>query len=97
MVSHLIHSMFIGPNKKYVINDLRKFIFDSYIEEKENIKFLRPTSLKYQKRKILHRDRIPNAKKDFFEDSYSFTPIFSTGRVIASGMMAPILYQVNHH
>lgn len=89
--------MFVGINKKYVINDLRIIFLFKKIEETEDVKFLRPTSLKYTKRKVLKKDRVPNNKRDFTEDSYTFTPIFASGRVLASTMLGSILFQSFHN
>ena len=85
MVSHLIHSMFHGPHKKYVINELF---------EKENIKFLRPTALKhYNLRVSSDGSHINTSRRAFTEDSFTYTPVFASGRVVASSMMGSILYQ----
>jgi hypothetical protein len=40
---------------------------------------------------------VPNNKRDFTEDSYSYTPIFASGRVLASTMLGSILYQSFHN
>lgn len=61
------------------------------------MKFLRPTSLKYARRKILRKGRLPNNRKAFKEDSYSYTPIFASGRVLASAMLGSILFQSFHN
>lgn len=89
VVSHLIHSMFRGRAKKYVVNDL---------QEKENIKFLRPTILKHSKKAIVKEEgTINTSRRAFTEDSYTYTPIFAGGRVIASSMLGSILYQTYYN
>lgn len=73
------------------------YTFINTIEETEDVKFLRPTSLKYTRRKMLRKGRVPNNRRDFTEDSYTYTPIFASGRVLASSMLGCILFQSFHN
>lgn len=109
VVSHLIYSMYTGTHqKKFVINDLRKLAsFDRFnvcncthlalADDKENVKFLRPTPMKYRTKGANDEDIIVTSREKSTEDSYTYTPVFSSGRVIASSMMGSILYQTYYN
>ena len=89
MVSHLIYSLFDAGDKKYCINDLH---------DKENIKFLRPTAFKVRKRVTNQgKDDIDISKRSITEDTYTYTPIYASGRVLASSMLGSILYQAHYN
>ncbi|KAH6564138.1 hypothetical protein BASA50_006828 [Batrachochytrium salamandrivorans] len=94
MVAHLIYNMFhrVGMRKYVVI----------HLEKRTNIKFLRPTARK--KRQIrkskfgVNRNQtrqqadLLDEQNDWIDDVF-FAPVFASGRVLASSMIEPVLFQ----
>ena len=95
MIAHLIHSMFKGQDRKYVVVELDK---------RSNIRFLRPTAKKrgFTSKKLLNiqsqvRQHLTRGSEFGWTDNCYFTPNFSSGRVLTSSMLEPILFHAYHN